>query len=134
MNTAASLINPNFILMVIRQIREQPLDARSLATLVLAAGCAAVMFLHAAPAGGNDIALEAACLATGEFACQGPEVDPLALVAHGTQGVHPPAGQRLGPDRRSRRCRRRLRIGTCLSGVIAAAGQKRTGSRGTDQS
>lgn len=70
MNTAASVINRIFILMVIRQIREQSLDARSLATLVLAVGCAGVMFLHAAAAGGNDIALEAACLATGEFACQ----------------------------------------------------------------
>jgi hypothetical protein len=97
MNTAASLINPSFILMVIRQIREQPLDARSLATLVLAAGCAAVMFLHAAPAGGNDIALEAACLATGEFACQGPEVDPLALVAHGTHGSIRRLGSALDP-------------------------------------
>jgi hypothetical protein len=97
MNTAASLINPSFILMVIRQIREQPLDARSLATLVLAAGCAAVMFLHAASAGGNDIAPEAACLATGEFACQGPEVDPLALVAHGTHGFIRRLGSALDP-------------------------------------
>jgi hypothetical protein len=65
--------------------------------LVLAAGCAAVMFLHAAPAGGNDIALEAAGLATGEFACQGPEVDPLALVAHGTHGSIRRLGSALDP-------------------------------------
>ena len=97
MNTAAYLINPSFIFMVIRQIREHPLDARSLASLVLAAGCAAVMFLYAAPAGGNDIALEAACLATGEFACQGPEVDPLALAADGTHGSIRRLGSALDP-------------------------------------
>ena len=59
------LINALLVLLVIRQIREHPLDARSLATPVLAVGAAAVMFLHAVPAGGSDLALEAAGVAAG---------------------------------------------------------------------
>ncbi len=59
------LINAILILMVIRQIREHPLDLRSLAVPVLAVGVAAVLFLHSVPLGGNDIALELACVAGG---------------------------------------------------------------------
>jgi hypothetical protein len=59
------VINAILVLMVIRQIREHPLDARSLAVPVLAVGAAAVMFLHSVPAGGNDLALEAACVLAG---------------------------------------------------------------------
>jgi hypothetical protein len=59
------VINAILILMVIRQIREHPLDLRSLAVPVLAVGCAAVLFLHSVPAGGNDIALELACVLAG---------------------------------------------------------------------
>ncbi len=64
-NITTYLISASLILLVIRQIREHPLDARSLATPVLAVGAAAVMFLHSVPAGGSDLALEAACVAAG---------------------------------------------------------------------
>ncbi len=65
MNISMYVINAILILMVIRQIREHPLDARSLAAPVLAVGAAAVLFLHSVPAGGNDIALELACVLAG---------------------------------------------------------------------
>ena len=66
MNTITTyLISASLILLVIRQIREHPLDARSLATPVLAVGAAAVMFLHSVPVGGSDLALEAAGVAAG---------------------------------------------------------------------
>ena len=65
MNINMYVINAVLILMVIRQIREHPLDLRSLAVPVLAVGCAAVMFLHSVPVGGNDIALELACVLAG---------------------------------------------------------------------
>lgn len=64
-NISMYLINASLILLVIRQIREHPLDARSLAVPVLAMGCAAVMFLHSVPVGGSDLALEAACVTAG---------------------------------------------------------------------
>ena len=67
MNINMYVINAVLILMVIRQIREHPLDLRSLAAPVLAVGCAAVLFLHSVPAGGNDIALELACVLAGAF-------------------------------------------------------------------
>jgi hypothetical protein len=65
MNINVYVINVILVLMVIRQIREHPLDLRSLAVPVLAVGCAAVLFLHSVPAGGNDIALELACVLAG---------------------------------------------------------------------
>ncbi len=65
MNITMYLINAILVLMVIRQIREHPLDARSLAAPVLAVGVAAVLFLHTVPLGGNDIALEMACVLAG---------------------------------------------------------------------
>jgi hypothetical protein len=64
-NISVYLINVSLILLVIRQIREHPLDARSLAVPVLAVGCAALMFLHSVPAGGSDLVLEAACVLAG---------------------------------------------------------------------
>jgi hypothetical protein len=69
-NISMYLINASLIFLVIRQIREHPLDARSLATPVLAVGAAAVgaaavLFLHSVPAGGSDLVLEAACVAAG---------------------------------------------------------------------
>jgi len=64
-NITMYLINAILILMVIRQIREHPLDARSLMGPVLAVGCAAVLFLHSVPAGGGDLVLEAACMLAG---------------------------------------------------------------------
>ena len=64
-NITTYLISASLILLVIRQIREHPLDARSLAVPVLAVGAAAVMFLHSVPAGGSDLALEAACVLAG---------------------------------------------------------------------
>jgi hypothetical protein len=66
-NLNVYVINAILILMVIRQIREHPLDLRSLAIPVLAVGAAAVLFLHSVPLGGHDIALEAACVLTGAF-------------------------------------------------------------------
>ena len=65
MNINVYVINAILILMVIRQIREHPLDLRSLAVPVLAVAAAAVLFLHSVPLGGNDIALELACVLTG---------------------------------------------------------------------
>jgi hypothetical protein len=64
-NISMYLINASLILLVIRQIREHPLDARSLMAPVLAVGCAAVLFLHSVPAGGSDLVLEAACVLAG---------------------------------------------------------------------
>jgi hypothetical protein len=64
-NISMYLINASLILLVIRQIREHPLDARSLAVPVLAVGCAALMFLHSVPVAGSDLALEAACVTAG---------------------------------------------------------------------
>lgn len=64
-NISMYLINAILILLVIRQIREHPLDARSLAVPALAVGCAAVMFLHSVPAAGSDLVLEAACVLAG---------------------------------------------------------------------
>jgi hypothetical protein len=65
MNINMYVINAVLILMVIRQIREHPLDLRSLAAPVLAVGAAAVLFLHSVPGGGGDIALELACVLAG---------------------------------------------------------------------
>jgi hypothetical protein len=65
MNINMYVINAALILLVIRQIREHPLDLRSLAVPVLAVGAAAVLFLHSVPGGGNDIALELACVLAG---------------------------------------------------------------------
>jgi len=65
MNINVYVINAILVLMVIRQIREHPLDLRSLAVPVLAVGAAAVLFLHSVPLGGNDIALELACVLAG---------------------------------------------------------------------
>jgi len=64
-NTSVYVINAALVLLVIRQIREHPLDLRSLAAPVLAVGAAAVLFLHPVPVGGNDIILELACAAAG---------------------------------------------------------------------
>jgi len=66
MNTITMyVINAILVLMVIRQIREHPLDLRSLAVPVLAVGAAAVLFLRSVPVSGNDIVLELACVAAG---------------------------------------------------------------------
>ena len=65
MNINMYVINVALILLVIRQIREHPLDLRSLAVPVLAVGAAAVLFLHSVPGGGNDIILELACVLAG---------------------------------------------------------------------
>jgi hypothetical protein len=59
------LINALLVLLVIRQIREHQLDARALAVPVTAVAAAAVMFLHAVPAGGSDIALDLLCVSAG---------------------------------------------------------------------
>jgi hypothetical protein len=59
------VINAILVLMVIRQIREHPLDLRSVAAPVLAVGCAAVLFLHSVPTGGSDIVLELLCVSAG---------------------------------------------------------------------
>ena len=59
------LINALLILLVIRQIREHQLDLRALAVPVLAVAAAAVMFLHAVPSDGGDIALDLLCTSAG---------------------------------------------------------------------
>jgi hypothetical protein len=65
MNINMYVINAILVLMVVRQIREHPLDLRSLAAPVLAVGCAAVLFLHSVPTSGNDIMLELVCVSAG---------------------------------------------------------------------
>ena len=65
MNINMYVINAILILMVIRQVREHPLDLRSLAVPVLAVGCAAVLFLHSVPGGGDDTVLELSCVLAG---------------------------------------------------------------------
>jgi hypothetical protein len=65
MNINMYVINAILVLLVVRQIREHQLDLRALAVPVLAVGCAAVMFLHSVPSGGNDIVLELACVSAG---------------------------------------------------------------------
>jgi hypothetical protein len=64
-NITTYLINASLILLVIRQMREHPLDARSLVVPVLAVGCAAMLFLHSVPVSGGDLVLEAICVAAG---------------------------------------------------------------------
>src|SRR5215469_264159 len=64
-NINVYVINALLVLLVIRQIREHPLDLRSLAIPVLAVGAAAVLFLRSVPLGGNDVALELACVLVG---------------------------------------------------------------------
>ena len=64
-NITTCLISASLIFLVIRQTCEHPPDAQSLATPVLAVVAAAVMFLHSVPAGGSDLALEAAGVAAG---------------------------------------------------------------------
>jgi hypothetical protein len=59
------LINTLLVLLVVRQVREHPLDWRALAVPVLAVGAAAVLFLHAVPAGGSDLMLDLLGLAAG---------------------------------------------------------------------
>jgi hypothetical protein len=59
------MINAILVLMVVRQVREHPLDLRSLAAPVLAVGCAAMLFLHLVPIGENDLVLELVCVAGG---------------------------------------------------------------------
>jgi hypothetical protein len=59
------LINALLVLLVLRQIREHPLDPRALAVPVLAVAAAAVMFLHSVPSGGTDIMLDLLCLSAG---------------------------------------------------------------------
>jgi hypothetical protein len=65
MNINMYVINAILVLMVVRQVREHPLDLRSLAAPVLAVGCAAVLFLHSVPTGGHDLVLELVCVSAG---------------------------------------------------------------------
>src|ERR1700750_1453666 len=65
MNINMYVINAILILMVVRQVREHPLDLRSLGVPALAVGCAAVLFLHSVPGGGNDTVLELSCVLAG---------------------------------------------------------------------
>jgi hypothetical protein len=59
------LVNTLLVLLVIRQVREHPLSLRAQAVPVLAVGAAAVLFLHAVPAGGSDIVLDLLGLSAG---------------------------------------------------------------------
>src|SRR5260370_29514976 len=92
-NITVCVINAILVLMVIRPIREHPLDLRSLAVPVLAVGCAAVLFLHSVPIGGNDIALELACVLAGAaMGAGGGPATPPRPCAHG-----PPPGRPGSP-------------------------------------
>ena len=88
MNINVYVINAILVLMVVRQIREHPLDLRSLAIPVLAVGAAAVLFLHSVPLGGNDVELELACVLAG--AAMG------AIGGHATHLRRGPDGRPLG--------------------------------------
>ena len=83
-NTTMYLINAVLILMVIRQIREHPLDLRSLAGPVIAVGAAAVLFVHSVPVAGNDFVLELACVAVG--ATMGAVAGLTTKLRHGSDG------------------------------------------------
>jgi len=63
--TTAYIVNAILVLMVVRQILWHRMDLRGLAGPVLAVGAAAAFFLHSVPTGGNDLWLEAACVAAG---------------------------------------------------------------------
>lgn len=65
MNINVYVINAILVLLVIRQIREHPLDLRSMAIPVIVVGAAAVLFLHSVPLGGNDVLLELTCVLAG---------------------------------------------------------------------
>jgi hypothetical protein len=62
-NITTYLISASLIFLVIRQTCEHPPDAPVPGTAMLAVAAAAVMFLHSVPAGGSDLALEAAGVA-----------------------------------------------------------------------
>jgi hypothetical protein len=98
------LINALLVLLVIRQIREHQLDLRALAVPVLAVSAAAVMFLHAVPGGGSDIALDLLCLSAGA-----------ALGAIGGLATH----LRVGADGRPLGRAGVLAAGTWIAGVGA---------------
>jgi hypothetical protein len=59
------LINTLLVLLVVRQVREHPLDLRALAVPVLAVGAAAALFLHSVPNGGSDLVLDLLFLSAG---------------------------------------------------------------------
>ena len=63
--TSAYIVNALLVLLVVRQILWHRMDLRGLAGPVLAVGAAAAFFLHSVPTGGNDLWLEAACVAAG---------------------------------------------------------------------
>ena len=63
--TTAYIVNAILVLLVVRQILWHRMDLRALAVPVLAVGAAAVFFLNSVPTGGNDLLLEAACVAAG---------------------------------------------------------------------
>src|SRR5260370_9666958 len=90
-NITMYLVNSALILMVLRQVREHPLDLRSMAGPVIAVGVAAVMFLHSIPTGGNDLLLEVAgVLARAAFGPCGGLATRLPIRRHG------PASGRAG--------------------------------------
>jgi len=65
MDTTGYIINSVLVLLVVRQIREHPLDLRSLIRPVALVVVAAVYYLHTIPVGGNDLLLEGGLAATG---------------------------------------------------------------------
>ena len=65
MNSTAYIINAILVLLVIHQIRESQLNARSLVRPVILVAVVAVTYLHSIPLGGNDVVLEVAVGATG---------------------------------------------------------------------
>ena len=58
MNSTAYIINAILVLLVIHQIRESQLNARSLVRPVILVAVVAVTYLHSIPLGGNDVVLE----------------------------------------------------------------------------
>jgi len=65
MDTTGYIINSVLVLLVVRQIREHPLDLRSLIRPVALVAVAAAYYLHTIPTGGNDLLLEGGLAATG---------------------------------------------------------------------
>src|SRR5215470_8710524 len=95
MNTATMyVVNAVLVLMVIRQIREHPLDLRSLAVPVLAVGAAAALFLHSVPVAGNDFILELACVAAG--ATMGAVAGLAYKLRRGSASLDPAAPPKAG--------------------------------------
>ncbi len=65
MSTSGYLLSAALVLLVVMQIRERTLDRRSMLLPLIAVGIAAESYLKTIPTQGNDVLLEAVCVAIG---------------------------------------------------------------------